>query len=141
MVIDYLSYEEKKLDSQKLGSQKLGPQSPSLRLGAAVDTDRYHHGHHVILTHRKVLYRQKSDKTNALAQRWSEKPLRMEGKAAADNSVHMLYCCMMGNAKRDNSRRRQTMAAQNGIIASFSVRNSKRLQADIQKTVSKTTPM
>jgi len=62
MVIDYLSYEEK-----KMGSQKLGPQSPSLRLGAAVDTDWYQHGHQVILTHSKGLYRQKSDKTNALA--------------------------------------------------------------------------
>ena len=73
MVIDYLSYEEKKkldsqkLGSQKLGSQKLGPQSPSLRLGAAVDTDWYQHGHQVILTHSKGLHRQKSDKTNALA--------------------------------------------------------------------------
>ena len=72
MVIDYLSYEEKKMGSQKLGSQelgsqKLGPQSPSLRLGAAVDTDWYQHGHQVILTHSKGLCRQKSDKTNALA--------------------------------------------------------------------------
>ena len=63
MVMDYPSYDEKK----KMGLQKLGPQSPSLRLGAAVDTDRYHHGHHVIPTHSKGLYRQKSDKTNALA--------------------------------------------------------------------------
>ena len=37
----------------------------------------------------------------------------------ADNSVHMLYCCMMGNAKRDNSRWRQTMAAQNGNLRWF----------------------
>ena len=72
MVIDYLSYEEKKWVRKSwvrksLGSQKLGPQSPSLRLGAAVDTDWYQHGHQVILTHSKGLCRQKSDKTNALA--------------------------------------------------------------------------
>ena len=56
MVMDYPTYEEK---SWVRKAQRL-------RLGTAVDTDWYQHGHQVILTHSKGLYRQKSDKTNAL---------------------------------------------------------------------------
>ena len=44
MVMDYPIYEEKRLVGK----------AQRLRLVTAVDTDRYHHGHHIVPTHRKA---------------------------------------------------------------------------------------
>ena len=57
----------------------------------------------------------------------------------ADNSAHILCMLCDGNGEGGQFQIVIKMAAQNGNCSCFSVRDSKRLQAYVQKTVSKTT--